>query len=585
MLSWTFWIAACNSTAGMRRLFVFSIAFASLLGADSGAPPVKAVSIRGSALRVDLATQVGRPFDNASIERDVRRLWSTGRFSDIRVERADESGGAVVIFRVVESRTRPLHKIDVQPSTYGLQLSLPEGTPMDQARAHQIAAQARDELKARGFGDPAVSYRLAPFTGNEVDLRLDVTAGERVRVDRVEFRGDRGLEAKDLRGALQALHSRRVIPPLPGLSGGWRLLPAYSTEAVQSDLARLESLYLSKGFLDASVRLDDARINRHRAAIAIRVEAGPRYRVREASIASDAARAGTPGQLCPTLLAARRDAERQGILDFNATVDVRPAGGAGLVDLNAALDRGRPYRVGRIDFSGNRHYSEAMLRRTLLLDEGQLLDERRLRESVARLNRSMLFDPVGERDVHIRSDQAAGVADVLIQLRERKGGGWNLSGPVGPASFAGPLEGSLRSRLPSWGSGLFELATYTAAISLYAFAGPLAPVLSASPKHALLPVLALQRPFLPGEGWRSGFYIAPQLGWRALGAAYATTQLQQRLLPRLTPDRGLSPELAVTMELPRGEARMFCEPPAPRWMPLRTAAGFALRFAGALTGL
>ncbi|MBZ5608377.1 MAG: hypothetical protein LAP38_08970 [Acidobacteriia bacterium] len=131
----------------------------------------------------------------------------------------------------------------------------------------------------------------------------------------------------------------------------------------------------------------------------------------------------------------------------------------------------------------------------------------------------------------------------------------------------GPLEASSRSRLPSWGSGLFELSTYSAAVSLYAFVPPLVPVQSLTPTRTLLPVLALQRPFLAGEGWRSGFYIAPQLGWRALGSIYAVTQLQQRLLPALP----------VTVETVMGEAWMFCEPPAPRWMPLR--------FAGVFTGL
>ena len=256
-------------------------------------------------------------------------------------------------------------------------------------------------------------------------------------------------------------------------------------------------------------------------------------------------------------------------------------GGEPGVDLAASIDGGVPYRVGRIEFIGRKHYSEAMLRRNLLLDEGQLLDERLLRKSVARLNQTQLFDPIGERDVHIRTDEASQVADVSILLRERKGGAWNLSGPVGPASFAGPLEASLRSRLPAWGSGLLELSTYSVALSLYAFAPPL----SIASKHTFIPVLALQRPFLPGEGWRSGFYIAPQLGWRALGLIYATTQIQQRLLPALAGDRGLVPELPVTVETSRGDAQMFCEPPALRSMPLRTGAGVALRLLGVFTGL
>jgi hypothetical protein len=66
---------------------------------------------------------------------------------------------------------------------------------------------------------------------------------------------------------------------------------------------------------------------------------------------------------------------------------------------------------------------------------------------------------------------------------------------------------------------------------------------------------------------------------------YATTQIQRRLLPLLSGDRGLVPELPVTVEGPNASGTMFCEPPPPRLMPLRTAASLSVRLLGVLTGL
>ena len=547
---------------------------------------VKSVSVRGTKVRVDLATQVGQPYDSATIEKDVRELWRTGRFSDIRVARSQEADGVAVIFQITESQTQPLHRIRLEPSTYGLQLTLPEGTPINSVRAHDVARQARDELRAQGFQNAEVDYKIVPYVGKQVDLHLTVHPGDRIRVNELNFIGDVALDPKELRGALQALRVKRVLPAIPGLWGGWRLFPSYSPDAVQSDLVHLQSLYLSKGYLDASLRMDDLNVHEHQADITIRVQAGPLYRVRNATLDEGSFNTESPVGFCPRLLAARRDSERQGILDFAAKLDARRVQEPGqMVDLSTTINRGRPYRVGRINFVGSRHYSDGMLRRNFLIDEGQLLDERLLRKSIARLNQTMLFDPVSERDVQVHTDELSGLADISIQLREHKGRSWNLSGPVGPASFAGPLVASLRSRLPSWGSGLLELSMYSAAISLYAFAPPLVPVLSAVPKRPFLPILALQRPFLPGEGWKSGFYIAPQLGWRALGVGYSITQIQQRVLPLLAGDRGLVPELPVTIITAKGEAQMFCEPPKPRLVPLRMSASIAIRFLGVLAGL
>ena len=59
------------------------------------------------------------------------------------------------------------------------------------------------------------------------------------------------------------------------------------------------------------------------------------------------------------------------------------------------------YRVGRIEFSGNRRYSDSFVRRNLVIDEGETFDEWRLRQSLARLNRAQVFEVLDESSVAI----------------------------------------------------------------------------------------------------------------------------------------------------------------------------------------
>jgi outer membrane protein insertion porin family len=552
----------------MRAFLALTLLFtASIFAEDattSVAPLIESVTLRGTQLKVDFATQVGHPYDAAAVAQDLHRLWNTGRFDDIRVEKNETA----IVFHVAENPRLRLRKLVIEPSTTGLQLALPEGAPMNEVSAHAVILEARKQLIARGYADPQFDYSMLPVTGSTVDLRLTVNPGERVRVREVQFSGDVGLAPRELSGALNALHIRRIFR--------WRLLPAYNQEAVDADLARVRSLYMSKGYFDAGVRLDDTERQPDGAHIRIFVQSGPRYQVRKLTI--DGAPAAAP--ICACLLAARREAQRQGILDFTATLHVQPADANHTVDVSAATDRGRPYRIGRIDFIGNRRYSDATLRRNLLLDEGQLLDELQLRKSVDRLNRSNLFEPITEKNVAVQTNENSGIADVTVRLIERKRGAWNLSGPVGPASFAGPLQASISSRLPPWGAGLFELSTYSASISMFAFAHPILPLLAIGNKHPLLPVLALARPFSPSYGWKSGFSIAPQLGWRASALSYAIVQAQQRLLPALSGDRGLISPLPVTVQREKGESALFCEQPKPRFANVRNIASLTVRFAG-----
>lgn len=487
---------------------------------------IQSVAIHGTRLPVNLETQVGQPFDMRTIDHDVRHLWATGRFSDIRVKQQ----GSSLVFDVTEAPRLKLHKIVAEPSNFGLQFKAPEGAPITMSRAQEIAVEARRQLQAKGYIDARVDYALTPAAANEVDLNLTIRQTGKVRVKEVRVVPNTILSASELHSTLSALKKRR----------------AYSPDALDTDLARVRSLYLSKGYLDAEVRVDDVNILAGDAYIRFLIEPGSLHPIRH--------------DLCASLLHDQRAAQREGILDFSARLTPGQA---------LHVDRGKPYRVGRIEFSGNHHFSDTMLRRNFLLDEGALFDERLLRKSVDRLNRMQLFDPIAIEDVRIRSDEAAGVADIDLRLTERKRGAWNISGPVGPASFAGPLQGSLSARI---------LSTFVVSLSMAAFVQPILPAWAIASRHPLFPVLSLTRPFSPVDGWLSGFSLAPQLGWRASAFSYATTQVQRRALPALAADRSLIPTVTVVVERRSGEVPMFCEPPGPKFVWLRRAALLGLEF-------
>ena len=535
------------------------IAISLALPAFADAPKVNSVAIVGTRFPVKLATQAGHPFDARVVESDVHKLWATGRFDDIQVESADDADGSTLVFRVHETPQLRLHEIHIEPNSFGLHPKIAANALMNPPKAHEIALEAQKRLNAEGYLHARVDAILLPVSPDKVDLHLAVHAGQPVDLKSVEFQGDLGLRPRELRSALRAARIRRALPPIPGIWAGWRLFPAYYGPALDGDLARLRSLYLSRGYLDASVRLGDVEVNGRDAKLNVLVQSGPRY-----------PNSGTVN-LCPCLMAARRDAERRGILDFSATLDAT---------LTAHVVEGLPYHVGRIEFTGNHHFSDSAIRRNMLLDEGAPLDRMLLRKSIARINRTGWFDPIGESAIALQTDPATGLADATLGLTERQHRAWSISGPVGPLSIAGPLQASLSSRLPAWGSGLLGLSTYTASFSLVAFAHPLLPFLAIASKSPILPVLAVQRPFTPGEGWMSGFVIAPQLGWQRTALGYATTQIQHRLLPRLAGDGVLDEELQATVPRPQGEMVLICDPPKPRLANIRRAAALALRLLG-----
>jgi outer membrane protein insertion porin family len=492
-------------------------------------------------LAVKLASQVGQPYDEQKVTQDVRYLWNLGRFDDVRVEQPEPTE---LVFRVHSKPRLMLHEIWLHPNTFGIEVKAQDGMFLDDERAHDIAKEAARQLESHGYTNPKIREEITPRGDGTADLHLHVTPGDNIKVKGVTFEGD-----DRYRKQVKALRPLTLMPRV-GFFPGWRILAGYNQEAADSDIARIQSTYLRNGFLHATVRPGDVNVQDGAAMVGIVVNPGPQTPL--------------PRDFCRDLLSQRREAQKQGILDFTARYDL---------DTGLTVDRGRSYRVGRIEFQGNHHFSDMTIRRNFVIDEGDVFDELLLRQSIARINRAGMFEPIDEKHVIVHPDPDTGFADVTVRLRERKRGRWNLSGPVGPLSLAGPLQASITSRLPGWSS-------YAFSISIFAFGKSVLPILNAPP--AFLPILSLQRAFTPGEGWKSGFSIAPQLGWQENLMSYGVAQLEGRLGPRLTGERNAQPPLAVTVTRPEGEATMFCEVPKPRLAPLRATAGVALHFLGVL---
>ena len=258
-------------------------------------------------------------------------------------------------------------------------------------------------------------------------------------------------------------------------------------------------------------------------------------------------------ELCACLLDLRRSAEAEGRLDF--TAEVRSNGAEALVDLTARIWAGSAHAVGRINFTGHSGINDSTLRRAMTIHERGVLDVRQLRRSLARINDIGVFEPLTLADLTVARRDDGVTADLTIPLRERKRRWWSVSGPVFPG--IGMLHASLSSRLPPWGRGVLEAATYFVSLNVAGFAKPF---------------LALQRPVIPGQVLFSGFAVSPALSPRAMLLHYGRTHLALGIGTML--DGEWIDPLAVPVTLAGSlEAEpLMCVPPKPRLWWLRRGA-------------
>jgi outer membrane protein insertion porin family len=557
----------------MKRLLMLAVVGVFSLAAEEGQRVVSAVVIEGAPAGFPLETRAGETFDAAKVQRDVKALWQWRQPGDVRVEQVSEGDQVRVVFRVEPRHTLVLRKVEIDPPTPGINAGIQPGEEIDDRRAQAIAAALRGQLEQSGHLSAAVDTHLADAGSGRADLLIHIEKGQAVDVGAVSFTGDLGVREKELRKALRATGSRTLLPGVPGMWHSWRLLRPYQAESAPADVANLQSFYYRHGFFDAAVRVDSVDFNGSKARVQFDVESGPQYQVREFTLFSaDGPRQIQPGAACRELLAERRKAERDGVLDFTARIEVHKVDDT-RADLRATLERGPAYATGRITFRGNHKFGDIMLRRAMRLEEGAPLDEMQLRRSLAQLNAMGLFEPLAERDVVVYTPPGSKAADLTIWLKEKKARSWSFSGPVGPMSVAGPLEFSLGSRLPAWGQGLLELSTYTVSARLMFFAKPIGTLVPFLPNKRFVPLLVVSRPLLPGQRFLSGATFAPQLGWQGMLFGYGVGQARDLFRGFFQSDRGLTPDLPVTIVNGSREGTMVCTPPKTAWDWARQVGG------------
>jgi outer membrane protein insertion porin family len=120
-----------------------------------------------------------------------------------------------------------------------------------------------------------------------------------------------------------------------------------------------------------------------------------------------------------------------GYIDFVAEPSFEPLPGSDKIDLTLTFDEGKQFFVRRIDFSGNTTTRDKVIRRELLIDEGDIFNTRLWELSILRLNQLGYFDTLKENEsADIKRDTRTNTVDLTLKVKERGKNTVQLSGGV-----------------------------------------------------------------------------------------------------------------------------------------------------------
>jgi len=428
-----------------QRLVACGVALALVAGATpvaaQGERSIARVAIAGNlrveedAIRVHLRSQPGQPFDQETLDRDVRAVYGMGFFDQVDADLEPvERNQVVITFRVKE---RPLVRTVKVEGAKKVKREEVEGalkvrphTILDPEKARQGVEAAKKLYVEKSYLDAEITYRTELVGENEVDVLYTVTEHDPVRVTEVGFEGNRAFSDRKLRGVLQTRKSW-----LFSFVTGSGVL---NKDVLRTDVERLTAYYYDHGYV--TVRVDEPRVERRDDGLHVtfKVDEGDQFKVGEVKLDGkdlppNAAKlqeglSVTPGEVFNA--GELRDDVQKLTERFSedgyafATVEPDTAVRAEekLVDITYQVDRGRPVVVDRIEVTGNTKTRDYVIRREMRLQEQEMFSASKLRKSREALQRLGFF-----REVNITT-RKAGADDrmaVVVDVKEAQTGAFS----------------------------------------------------------------------------------------------------------------------------------------------------------------
>jgi len=444
--------------------------------------------IRSETLQGRIFTRAGDPYNPEGLRRDFHALWNSQYFEDIRLEVQDSpsrSNARIVIFHVVERPIirrieyhgqKSISESDILERFKDRKVGLSVESQFDPTKVKKAALVIQDLEAEKGhqFAIVKPTYEKIPAT-NAVKLIFTVDEGPKVKVGAITFQGNTVFSSRRLLRAMR--HDRPYAVPL------WLFdLPVMSKTFDRGKLSEdleigIRGLYQNNGYFKVVVKdpilntVDVRRpglpvpiplIGRGRGKatnITIPIEEGQQYRMgrlvirsadpdkglslNRASLESSfPLKAGDIFGVDKIRNAIEEYTKLYGVygyIDFTATPEIDAHDDTKTIDLTFDFDEQKQFFVRRIEFSGNLTTRDKVIRRELLLNEGDIFNNRAWEVSLLRLNQLNYFDAIKPENAEMKRNTRQGNVDILLKLKEK--GRQSISFNGGVSGLSGSFVG------------------------------------------------------------------------------------------------------------------------------------------------
>ncbi len=414
-----------------------------------------------------LYSRPGDAYDPAVVERDFNSLWNTGYFDSVQIERVDDAGCVQLIVYVREKPTigeinyRGLNSFSVSDALDRFKkekVSVSVESQYDPTRIKRAEVVLKEMLGEHGHQFATIRTEVKTLPPARVSLTFIVKEGPTVKVGRIAFQGNNALGNRELRASM---HNLRPIG-VPHSIILENLFPrTYDASKLDEDAERVRLEYRNKGYFKATTGEPETNVRNaggidpftlrpstgKRVDILIPVEEGERYKLGSITFTGNK---NYPNNRALRAQFALKDGDYFNYTAFGKGLEAlkKAYGGGGFINFVPDprpsfdeakktvsfvinCDEGKKFYISRIEFTGNTITRDKVIRRELLVEEGQPYNGQLVDLSLLRLNQLNYFDTLKtDQDVETRQNEDAGTVDLLVKLKEKGKNSIGLNGGI-----------------------------------------------------------------------------------------------------------------------------------------------------------
>ncbi len=458
-------------------------------------PVIQKIEIVGNrriprdTLRSRIFTREGDPYNEETLRRDFQALWNTQYFEDLRLEvedSTDKPGAKVVVFYVKErpvirrikyKGNNSVSESDILDRFKERKVGLTVESQFDPTRIKRAQVVLHELLGEHGRQFAVVRPTYERIGGADaVELVFNIEEGPKVKVGKILFTGNKTFSDRKIIRSMR--NSRPYAIPM-GLFYLDVMSKTYDRRKLSEDLeVGVRGLYQDNGYFKATVKdpqLDNVNVVRgglpgpiplvgrkHGKAvnITIPIDEGDLFRMGKLVVRS--ADTEKPElffkteflqQIFPIKQGDVFSADKVrkalksyhdlygnfGYIDFTPTPLAEPDDANKVINLTLEFEQNKQYYVRRIEFIGNTTTRDKVIRREILLDEGDLFNSRAWEISILRINQLDYFEPIKPEHAELKRNVKEGTVDVSLKVKEKGKQSIGLNGGI--SGIAGTFVG------------------------------------------------------------------------------------------------------------------------------------------------